>query len=44
VPKASADKAPGHAVGINDPLKDLAEALGFGNGRGGWGGNGTPLA
>jgi hypothetical protein len=43
-PKASADKAPDHAVGINDPLKDLAEALGVGNGRGGWGGNGTPLA
>jgi len=30
------------AAGINDPLKDLAEALG--KGRGGWGNNGTPLA
>jgi hypothetical protein len=31
-------------AGISDPLKGLAESLGTGNGRGGWGGNGTPLA
>jgi hypothetical protein len=34
----------GAGSGISDPLKGLAEALGVRNGRGGWGGNGTPLA
>jgi len=45
-PGGSADGASngGAGSGISDPLKGLAEALGVGNGRGGWGGNGTPLA
>lgn len=45
-PGGSADGASngGAGSGISDPLKGLAEALGVGNRRGGWGGNGTPLA
>jgi hypothetical protein len=45
-PGGSADGASneGAGSGISDPLKGLAEALGVRNGRGGWGGNGTPLA
>jgi hypothetical protein len=45
-PGGSADGASngGAGSGVSDPLKGLAEALGVGNGRGGWGGNGTPLA
>lgn len=45
-PGGSADGASngGAGSGISDPLKGLAESLGVGNGRGGWGGNGTPLA
>jgi hypothetical protein len=41
-PRGSTEGASSGAAGINDPLKDLAEALG--KGRGGWGNNGTPLA
>lgn len=44
--KASSNGASNGAAsaGIKDPLKDLAESLGVGNGRGGWGNGGTPLA